>query len=697
MKVTVTRLKNSSDCKIKQYRVKGSYIKSLSELNRVIYPTILRITKPVKKTLREITEHALLDLLAPVAVLVNASGNALYIHGHTGLYLEMVTGLPGITNIIKMARKGLQKPLISALHKAVSKQITVTTTGIRVQVNHDFIWVDLTVSPLEKALVEGYDTALYLIILEQKEMTVSETEKNTEVLSRSDGFENQVEISSFNELNFKKLELEEMGKALKTTKIEIDASQEALKRFNKYVDESKAELQSLADNLEIKKEERNTLEKEIDIAKGVLDAVDLKPETNNHELFEVEKELENIKYELLSISEELNSKKLELEITKDELLTANEEQSSKEFEIEKTKDKLLTINEELRLKELELEKIKEELLNTHEVLNSKKIELENINFQLIIKGQEFEAEQTTWGVAEEDLFTGNKRESAIGVKQNDINDIQAVSDEPFVPIPLSEVGVSENSQKYQFVDSKRLDEFGVEEHAVPLHVDSSILQQKVSQMTFNDVTEFNTASTHGFRHDSSIKSVSIPEGVERLKRSMFYKCEQLETVILPTTLKFIDDFVFYGCEKLTSVSLENCTALEYVGTSAFEGCVSLVQIRIPSSTVEIEAAAFLGCKKMEIIEFLENSQLEIIGSHVFKDCESMQSIRLPGNLKQMGMSIFYGCRGLKNIELPNKLETIGEHAFWGCDSLREIFVPNKKIANQPGFTVGLPKEIKLKF
>lgn len=676
MKVTEKRLRNSSDCKKKQYRVKGSYIKSLSELNRVIYPTILRITKPVKKTLREITEHALLDQLAPVAVLVNASGNALYIHGHTGLYLEMVTGLPGITNIIKMARKGLQKPLISALHKAVSKQIMVTTTGIRVQVNQDFIWVDLTVSPLEKALVEGYDTALYLIVLEQKEMAVSDTEKSIEALSRSDGFENQVEISSFNELNLKKLELEEMCKALKTTKNEIDVSQEALKRFNKYVDESKAELQSLADNLEIKKEERNALEKEIDIAKGVLAAVDLKPETDNHELFEVEKELENIKYELLSISEMLNSKKFEFEITKDELLTANEE---------------------LRLKKLELEKTNAELLTIHEVLNTKKIELENINFELIIKGQEFEAEQTALGVDEEDLFTGNKRELAVDVKLNDINDIQAVSDEPFAPIPLSEVGVSENSPKYQFVDSKSLDEFGVEEHSVPLHVDSSILQQEVSQMTFNDVTDFNTASTHGFRHDLSIKSVSIPEGVERLKRSMFYKCEQLETVILPTTLKYIDDFVFYGCEKLTSVSLENCTALEYVGTSAFEGCVSLVQIRIPSSTVEIEAAAFLGCKKMEVIEFSENSQLEIIGSHVFKDCESMQSIRLPGNLKQMGMSIFYGCRGLQNIELPSKLETIGEHAFWGCDSLREIFVPNKKIANQPGFTVGLPKEIKLKF
>ena len=57
--------------------------------------------------LRELTERALLQQYAPVGALVNSSGDILYLHGRTGLYLEPAPGEAGM-NILKMARDGLR-------------------------------------------------------------------------------------------------------------------------------------------------------------------------------------------------------------------------------------------------------------------------------------------------------------------------------------------------------------------------------------------------------------------------------------------------------------------------------------------------------------------------------------------------------------------------------------------------------------
>jgi two-component system, chemotaxis family, CheB/CheR fusion protein len=42
----------------------------------------------LKPSLRELTEQALVDLLAPVVALANSQGDILYLHGRSGLFLE---------------------------------------------------------------------------------------------------------------------------------------------------------------------------------------------------------------------------------------------------------------------------------------------------------------------------------------------------------------------------------------------------------------------------------------------------------------------------------------------------------------------------------------------------------------------------------------------------------------------------------
>jgi len=94
-----------------------------------------------KVPLHELTERTLLQQVVPVAVLVDRKGDILYLHGRTGRYLELPPG-EAVTNILKMARQGLEHPLTSALQKAAVRNKVVRYWGLEVKTNGDFTAVN---------------------------------------------------------------------------------------------------------------------------------------------------------------------------------------------------------------------------------------------------------------------------------------------------------------------------------------------------------------------------------------------------------------------------------------------------------------------------------------------------------------------------------------------------------------------------
>ncbi|MDD2464868.1 MAG: chemotaxis protein CheB [Desulfobulbus sp.] len=117
-------------------------------------------------SLRELTEQALLQQVAPAAALIDGLGDILYIHGRTGFYLEPATGEVGVYNILKMAREGLRHDLTMALHKSVTDQAIVRCPDVRVKTNGDFTPINLTVRPVVNVPTPLTDSPLYLVILE---------------------------------------------------------------------------------------------------------------------------------------------------------------------------------------------------------------------------------------------------------------------------------------------------------------------------------------------------------------------------------------------------------------------------------------------------------------------------------------------------------------------------------------------------
>lgn len=210
-----------------------------------------------KLQMRELTERKLLQQYAPAGALVNENGEILYLHGRTGLYLELPPGEPGY-NILKMAREGLQQALTTTLSKAVVRKEQVVRSGIRVKTNGDFTTVDIKVQPVEEAI----DKRLFLVTFDvppqtdpsQRGKDNSMNEDQSVAESANEGEES---VSALKE------ELRTMEEYLRAVNEELEVSNEELRSSNEEMQSMNEELQSTNEELETSREELQSVNEEL--------------------------------------------------------------------------------------------------------------------------------------------------------------------------------------------------------------------------------------------------------------------------------------------------------------------------------------------------------------------------------------------------------------------------------------------------
>lgn len=99
-------IQDRTDLKNRQmYRLKNRLFSVSGTLEWPPFFTIVRRATPKPQSVQELTQVALLNVYAPVAVLVDQLANIHYVHGHTGLFLEPAQGAVRVNNVLKMARK----------------------------------------------------------------------------------------------------------------------------------------------------------------------------------------------------------------------------------------------------------------------------------------------------------------------------------------------------------------------------------------------------------------------------------------------------------------------------------------------------------------------------------------------------------------------------------------------------------------
>lgn len=238
---------------------------------------------------------------------------------------------------------------------------------------------------------------------------------------------------------------------------------------------------------------------------------------------------------------------------------------------------------------------------------------------------------------------------------------------------------------------------------------------------------------------TDIRSLVLPESLQRPGVSAFAECRQLIEVKLPDSLAHIPDGMFCKCSQLRQVrfgaglesigkdafrktrleivdfrsvrkigqgALAECTELrevtlppelQEIPDELFSGCsrlrqlpvcagvtrigagafekTGLTQVEIGGKTQSIGAGAFQECVTLQFAD-LGAAELTSLPDQIFRRCSALSSVTLPAGLKAIGERAFQYCNALAGIALPSGLETIRDEAFRGCGTLAELTLPD---------------------
>ena len=158
--------------------------------------------------------------------------------------------------------------------------------------------------------------------------------------------------------------------------------------------------------------------------------------------------------------------------------------------------------------------------------------------------------------------------------------------------------------------------------------------------------------------NSSIKYITIDDGVTYLGDSLFYDFNILENIKLPESLEQIGEYTFKNCTSLTNLILPD--SITEIAGEAFSNCVSLGKVTLPKN-------------------------LTLLGNGVFENCNA--EIIFPASLKCIPIM---GDNAVTKVNIPEGVKIIGEDAFWACSNLKEITLPSTITSIESGAFFNTP-------
>jgi two-component system CheB/CheR fusion protein len=263
----------------------------------------------MKRPLREMTEQALLAQLVAAGALVTAYGDILYLHGRSGLYLELAAGETGANNIVTMAREGLGPPLAAALHSAVITQEASRRFGLRVKTNGHFTSVNLTVLPVANGMDAPSGSPLYVVLLQESTMVRGEPsrpEATPEATPRgdaavTDGVVTDVVTGVVSDVaTASPASTREVQERLTVLTRALRAKDENLLSMQEELQSSAEELKSAVDELQFVNRELQSTNEELETAKEEMQSI-------NEELTTVNSELQTRVGELTRVNDDISN------------------------------------------------------------------------------------------------------------------------------------------------------------------------------------------------------------------------------------------------------------------------------------------------------------------------------------------------------------------------------------------------------
>lgn len=231
--------------------------------------------------------------------------------------------------------------------------------------------------------------------------------------------------------------------------------------------------------------------------------------------------------------------------------------------------------------------------------------------------------------------------------------------------------------------------------------------------------------SHAFYDNTSVESVTIPNGVTDIGYEAFYGCIGMTEVTISDTVTSIGEAAFRDCQSLETINIGN--NLQTIGNKAFEGCLKVERITLPQTVTYIGDRAFFNCQSLlylnipDSVQYIgtrafemetgnadksipwysqlkgevyfgniyyeykgtmpENTTVTIkdgttmIAPSAFYGMTNLVKVEMPDTVVSVGKKAFSDCTGLKEVEFSNSLVEIQSQVFQGCTSLTDVMLP----------------------
>ena len=161
-----------------------------------------------------------------------------------------------------------------------------------------------------------------------------------------------------------------------------------------------------------------------------------------------------------------------------------------------------------------------------------------------------------------------------------------------------------------------------------------------------------------FASNTSLTSVTIPDGVTSLGGAVFSGCTSLTNVVIPNGVTNLGERVFENCASLAGIKLP--ASLSSLGATPFVGCASLTAITVDAANVVYSSLEGV------LFNLSQTSLLACPGGKA-------GSYTVPGGVTNLGDHAFSGCGGLTNLTVPGSVLTLGDLAFSSCTNLTAVY------------------------